>query len=55
LRNIEVDLKKMRNNKLAETEAKLEEFKKKKQTADNEIEFGNLLSEYGNLCKTIDS
>lgn len=45
----------MRNNKLAETEAKLEAFKKKKQTADNEIEFGNLLSEYGNLCKTIDS
>lgn len=55
LRNLEVDLKKMRGDKLAETEAKLEDFKKKKQTADNEIEFGNLLTEYGNLCKSVDT
>merc|ERR1711912_191272 len=55
LRNIEVDLKKMRNNKLQSAEAKLEKFRKEKQSADNEIEFGNLLTEYGNLCKSVDS
>lgn len=58
VREIDMDLKKTRSEKLADMEKKLEQMKKKKdnfsKNKDQEADFGDILNDYGKLVKKVE-
>lgn len=55
MENIEEESKKIRDERLAAAEKKLNDFKKRGLAGDDEFEFADMLTNYGNLVEKVDS
>ena len=53
-KDLESELAEMRANKLSAQEKAMEDFKKRKMNAENEYEFADMLTKYGEKVKAVD-